>query len=72
MKGNNCSYKLRYKKYRKLIYRCLLDDMYTKLTHMINPYGEITCVYEKAHMTVVQVIFRLDVTKLSYIESVIF
>ena len=53
MKGNNCSYKLRYKKYQKLIYRCLLDDMYTKLTRMINPYGEITCVYEKAHMTVV-------------------
>ena len=50
MKGNNCSHKLRYERY---LYRCLSDDMYTKMIHMEISYGEITCVYEKAHVTVV-------------------
>jgi hypothetical protein len=45
----------------------LSDDMYTKLTSMITPYEEITCVYRKAHMIVMQVIFRLKITKLSYV-----
>jgi hypothetical protein len=42
-----------YKKQLELICRCLLDDMYTKLTHMRISYEEITCVYIKTHMTVV-------------------
>jgi hypothetical protein len=33
-------------------------------------YREITYVYGKAHMTVVEVIFTLEITKLSYIENV--
>jgi hypothetical protein len=49
----------------------LSDDIYTELIFKRILYGEITYVYGKAHMIVVQVIIRLEVTKLSYIESVI-
>jgi len=44
--------------------------MYTELTSMRIPYGEITYVYGKTHVTVVYVILRLEITKLSYIENV--
>jgi len=37
MKGSNCSHKIRYKGYFELIYRCLSDDMYTKLTSVLRP-----------------------------------
>ena len=50
MKKSNYSHKLRYERYLKLIYRCLLDDMYTKLTRVRISYEEITCVYEKVHV----------------------
>ena len=53
MKGSSCSHKLGYKRYLKLICKCLLDDMYTELTRMRISYKEITCVYEKTHVTVV-------------------
>jgi len=36
------SRKLMYKKYLELICKCLLDDMYTELTCIIIPHGEIT------------------------------
>ena len=39
--------------------------MYTKLTCMRIPYGEVICVYGKAHVTTVKVIFRLEIIKLS-------
>jgi hypothetical protein len=52
MKGSNCSHKLRYKEYLKLICSCLSQDMYTEMTCMRISYGEITYVYGKAHMTV--------------------
>ena len=38
IKENSCSHKPRYKKYIELIYKCLLDDMYTKLTYKRIPY----------------------------------
>jgi len=31
---------------------------------------KIACVYGKVYVTVVQMIFRFDITKLSYIENV--
>jgi hypothetical protein len=46
--------------------------MCTELTHMIIPYEEIIYVYEKTHVTVMQVILRLEITKSSYIEYVMF
>ena len=45
--------------------------MYIEQTCMRILYGEITYVHGKVHVTVVQVILRLEVTKLSYIENVI-
>jgi hypothetical protein len=36
-----------YEGYLKLKYRCLSDDMHTKLAPKKNPYEEITHVYEK-------------------------
>jgi len=48
---NNCFHKLRYKRYLELIYRCLSHDMCTELTHMRILYGEIICVYIKAHIS---------------------
>ena len=53
MKGSSYPKKLRYEGYLELIYKCLLDDMYTELTRMRILYCDITCVYEKAHMMVV-------------------
>ena len=47
MKGSSCSHKLKYKGYLEIIYRCMLDDIYYKLTHMRILYGEITCIYGK-------------------------
>ena len=44
--------------------------MYTELTLMRILYGEITYVYENAHVIVVYVILRLEITKLSYIENI--
>ena len=52
MKGSSCSHKLMYERYLELIHRCLLDDMYTKLTHMRILYADIICVYRKAHVTI--------------------
>ena len=52
-KGNRCSNKLRYEGYLKLIYRCLSNDMYVKLTRKRILYGEITYIYGKAHVIVV-------------------
>jgi hypothetical protein len=48
------------------------NGMYTELTHMKIPYGEIIYIYRKAHVIVMQVIFRLEITKLSYIGNVMF
>ena len=70
VKRNNYSYKLRYERYLELIYKCLSNNLYTELTHKIIQYGEITYVYGKTHVTVVYVILRLEITKLSYIENV--
>jgi hypothetical protein len=42
-----------YDEYLELIYRCMLDDIYNKLTRIRISYGEIICVYEKAYMIVV-------------------
>ena len=53
MKRNNCSYKLKYERYLKLICRYLLDDMYIKLTRMRITYEEIIYVYEKTYVIVV-------------------
>ena len=53
MKGSSCPKKLRYEGYLELIYKYLLDDIYTELTRMKILYGDITCVYEKAHIMVV-------------------
>jgi hypothetical protein len=53
------------KKYLELIYRWLSNDIYTELTCTRISYGEITCVYENVHMTVIWVIFILEITKLS-------
>jgi len=39
-----------YERYLELIYKCLSDDMYTKLTRVRIPYEEITCVCEKTHV----------------------
>jgi hypothetical protein len=36
------------------------------------PYRETDCVYEKAHVMIVLVILKLEITKLSYIENVMF
>jgi len=41
--------------------------MYTELTCMRILYRDITCVYGKTHMTIVQVILTLEITELSYI-----
>jgi len=65
MKRNGCSYKLSYKKYLELICKCLSQDMYTELICMKILYREITYVYEKAHVTIVQVILRFEITTLS-------
>ena len=59
-------------RYLELICRCLSDDMYTKLTRNIITYGEIIYVYGKVYMVVVYMILKLEITKLSYIESVMF
>jgi hypothetical protein len=45
--------------------------MYAELTRMQILYKEITYVYEKAHVIVVYVILRLEITKLVYIQNVI-
>jgi hypothetical protein len=44
--------------------------MYIELTRMKILYRDITYVYRKAHVTIVQVILRLEIIKLSYIENV--
>jgi hypothetical protein len=44
--------------------------MYTKLTRMRISYGEITYVYGKAHVTVVSVIFKLEIINSYYIKNV--
>ena len=64
MKCRNYSYKLRYKRYLKLIYRCLLNKKYIKLTHMGISHGDITRIYRKTHMVVVKVIPKIEITKL--------
>ena len=65
---NNYSHKLMYEGYLKLICRILSDDMYTKLTRLRIVYKEITCIYEKTHVIVMQVIPRLEITMLSSIK----
>jgi len=40
VKWSSCSYKMRYKGYLELIYRCLLNVMYTKLTLFLNVPGQ--------------------------------
>jgi len=52
MKRSSCSLKLRYERYQWQIYKYLSYDMYTELTHMSIPYGEITYVYIKAYVMV--------------------
>jgi hypothetical protein len=46
--------------------------MYIELTRMRISYVEITDIYGKAHVTVVQMILGLEITKSSYIENIIF
>jgi hypothetical protein len=60
-----------YKEYLELIYRWLSDDIHTELTCIRISYGEITCVYGKVHMTVMWVIFILEITKLSYVKKIL-
>jgi len=50
IKGRSCYHELRYEGYLKLIYRCLLYDMYIELNRMRIPYGKITYVYGKTHI----------------------
>ena len=45
--------------------------MYTELTRMRISYKEITCAYGKTHVTVMYVIFRLEIIKLSYIKKIL-
>jgi len=52
MKRSKWSHKLRYEKYLKLIFRYLLHNIYIELICMKIPYGDITNVYEKTHVTV--------------------
>jgi hypothetical protein len=52
MKRSKWSHKLRYEKYLKLIFRYLLHNIYTELICMRIPYGDISYVYEKTHVTV--------------------
>jgi hypothetical protein len=72
MKGSNHSYKLRYNGYNELICRCLLNNKYTKLAHMRIIYGEITHIHGKTHMANIEAILKLDITKLSNIENIMF
>jgi hypothetical protein len=44
--------------------------MYTELTYMRILYEEITYIYRKAHVIIVEVISRFNITKLSYIVNV--
>ena len=53
MKGSNCSCKSMYKGYLELICICLSYNIYTKMTHVRIPYGDITYAYGKAHVTIV-------------------
>jgi hypothetical protein len=53
IKEVSCFHKLRYERYVELIFKCLLDDMYTELIRMRISYEEITYVYKKAHMMIV-------------------
>ena len=43
--------------------------MYAKPICMRILYGNVTCIYEKSHMTMVRMIFRFEITKLSYIRN---
>ena len=52
MEGSICSLKLKYDEYLEKIYRYLLDDIYTNMTRVRILYGEIACIYIKAHVTV--------------------
>jgi len=72
MKKSSCYHKLRYKRYLKLIYRCLLGDMYIELTRERIPYKKIIYIYEKTHVIVLKVIIGLEITKLSYIKMLSF
>ena len=72
MKERSCSYKLMYERYLELICRCFSYDIYTELTYMKILYEKITCDHEKAYVMVMYVILRLEITKLFYIENVIF
>jgi len=62
--------KPRYEGYPKLIYKCLLGDMYIEITRMKISYGEVNYVYEKAYVIIIQVILIFTITKLSYIKNV--
>jgi hypothetical protein len=44
--------------------------MYTELTRMRIPCGEITDVYKNIHVIVVEVILRFEITKIFYLENV--
>jgi hypothetical protein len=43
----------------------LLDDMFTKLTRIRILYEEITCVYGKAHVTVVLIMLHVILVKVT-------
>jgi hypothetical protein len=55
-----------YDGYLELIYRCLSDDMLTELTRVRISYEEITYIYGKIHVIVVQMILKPEIIKLSY------
>ena len=59
----SCSHKLWYEGYLELTCSCLLDEMYTKLTCIRISYEVIICVYENSYVMVVQLIFKLEITK---------
>ena len=52
MEGSICSLKLKYDEYLEKICRYLLDDIYTNMTRVKILYGEIACIYIKAHVMV--------------------
>jgi hypothetical protein len=54
----------------KLKCKCLLDDMYTELTHIRILDKEIIYDYGKTCMKIMQMILRLEITKLFYIENI--
>jgi len=59
-------------RYLKLICGCLLNNEYIELSHVMISYIEIIHICWKTHISIVQVIISLDITKLYYIKNTMF